>query len=542
MAFGERVAWRDKYFVQQLPATLDLSIGVDTQIIKGPQITPIFNPGLITAPLNIGILGTGAGTTGRFKMKLTDHPNIPAVSGVQDVRQTTGTSERNFFEFISTVAEPGSITLNMQMHVYNLSLFLYSLLQSGYTETEINTNTRIFGQGVAYIEPDLEVYLSMMRLLETVGAAENDYSSHIALGALCNTLTISGEQGGIMTMAADCMTAEGIIANRAGYSEAAKRSYIRPIPQSTMVGATLALEYFDWTSGASGAWTAVTNVSLVESSLDFTDLSTIGALTAEVAWDTGLINLGPDSTFGNQGLIDDDKRLPLRHVLFPGDARTATGVGALGGVDNYANQGFEDEQPLLFQDAEIRIGNPKDAAGDNAGMTDLYKIYLPSFSLTMNNNPVPYFYDEPFLVKYLLGDLVGEGTLTLPWGSPIPTAYANQRVSEANKAIEDFRHGKMVKLVIFWRNPWVGSALVVAQDAGTLAKLKLGGMSITMHIRYTDSTFEGDNELGNTLPFQVVSSYDATHPALVAAKDKTAVEFQMVYDITKLDRGAQALT
>lgn len=541
MAFGERVAWQDKYFIQQLPATLDISDGGNTQIIKGPQITPVFNPALAVAPLNIGILGTGAGTTGRFKMKLTDHPSIPVVSAASDVRQTTGTSERNYFEFIQTVAEPGSITLNMQMHVYNLSLFLYSLLQSGFTEFGINTvgaPTRIFARGVAYTEPDLEVYLGVMRLLETVGVAEYDYSSHIALGGLCSTLTINGEQGGIMTLAAECMTSEGTIANRAGYAEAAKRSYIRPIPQSTMAGATPVLEYYNW---ATNAWVAFAggNVSMVASSLTFTDLSAVGAPTAQIAWDTGLINLGPDVTFGNQSVISDDKRIPLRHALFPG---SGTAVGAVGGVDNFANQGFEDEQPLLFQDAEIRIGNPKKNDGTNSGMSDLYKIFLPSFSLTLNNNPVPYFYDEPFLVKYLLGDLVGEGTLTLPWGSPIPTAYSLQRVSEANKAIEDFRHGKLVKLVVFWRNPWVSKALVLAEDAPTIASLKLGGLSITMHIRYTDSTFEGDNELGNTLPFQIVSSYDASHSALVTAKDKAAIEFQMVYSISKLDRGAAAMT
>ena len=539
MAFGERTAWQDKYFIQQLPATLDISDGGNTQILKGPQITPIFNPGLTTAPNNIGVLGTGASTTGRFKMKLTDHPSIPTVSGVQDIRQTTGTSERNFFEFIPTVQEPGTVTLNMQMHVYNLSLFLYSLFQNGYTELGINTvasPTRIFARVVPYTIPDLEVYLGVMRLLEVVGAAEYDRSSHIGLGGLCSTLTLTGEQGGVMTIAAECMIAEGTIANRAGYSEASKRSYIRPIPQSTMAGGTPVLEYFDWPNDVWVAFNGA-NVSLVETMQEFTDLSAAGSPTAEIAWDTGLLNLGPDATFGDQGVISDDQRIALRHKMFPGDGKA---VGNIGGVDAYTNQGFEDEQPLLFQDAEVRIGNPKTSAGANAVMADLYKIYLPSFSLTLNNNPVPYFYDEPFLVKYLLGDLVGEGTITLPWGSPIPTDFSNQDVSEANKAIEDFRHGKLVKLVIYWRNPWVLPADVAAEVAAAINALKLGGMSLTAHIRFTDTTFEGDNELGNTLPFQIASHFDASHPALAAAKDKLAIEIQMDYDITKLDRGASA--
>ena len=142
---NERVAWQDRYLVQQLPTVIDVAGGGD--LINGTKVTPVFDttPSVTTPEIsNIGLFGgvdNLAGgivaDTGRFLMKLTDHPHLPAVSGIVDTPLTMGTSARNDLEFQQTISEPGTITLNMQAQVYNLSLFLYSLFQSGYQEEKM---------------------------------------------------------------------------------------------------------------------------------------------------------------------------------------------------------------------------------------------------------------------------------------------------------------------------------------------------------------------------------------------------------------------
>jgi len=184
-----RTLWQDKYAIEQT-ATL---------IAK-----PDFDPAGA-----IGIEGTGA-ANGVFLNPTTDHPHLNPSSAINEQELAIGLSQRHHLEYNTTTAEPNSVTLNMQMNAYNLSLFIWLLFQSAAGEGADGSNTIM--SAIPYTEADYEIYCSISRLLGGV-SGDADTVSQYMVGCICSSFTITGESGGIMQLSAEMMGANWAIAN-----------------------------------------------------------------------------------------------------------------------------------------------------------------------------------------------------------------------------------------------------------------------------------------------------------------------------------------
>ena len=184
-----RTLWQDKYAIEQT-ATL----------VAKPTFAPT---------TGIGIEGTGA-ANGVFLNPTTDHPHLNPSSSINEQELAIGLSQRHHLEYNTTVAEPNSVTLNMQFNAYNFSLMIWLLFQSAAGEGASGSNTIM--SAAPYTDADYEQYCAITRLLGgTSGAA--DTVSQYMVGCICNSFTISGESGGIMQLTAEMMGANWAVAN-----------------------------------------------------------------------------------------------------------------------------------------------------------------------------------------------------------------------------------------------------------------------------------------------------------------------------------------
>ena len=182
-----RTMWQDKYAIEQT-ATL---IG-----------KPTF------AATAIGVEGTGA-AGGVFLNPTTDHPHLKPSSSINEQELAIGLSQRHHLEYNTTVAEPNSVTLNMQLNAYNLSLFMWLLFQSAAGEGTSGANTIMSVS--PYTEADYEIYCAITRLLGGT-AGDADTESQYMAGCICSSFTITGESGGMMQLSAEMMGADWAIA------------------------------------------------------------------------------------------------------------------------------------------------------------------------------------------------------------------------------------------------------------------------------------------------------------------------------------------
>lgn len=119
----------------------------------------------------------------------------------------------------------------------------------------------------------------------------------------------------------------------------------------------------------------------------------------------------------------------------------------------------------------------------NAVITlDGYTINVPSFSLTISNNALTKFYDNATAVRHDLSNFTATGTISVPWST------ADQG---ANVQLDAFVNGTASRLVIYWGNGEIADA-----D---------GELSIITHIRRTDATVAGEDEILTEIPFECVS-------------------------------------
>jgi hypothetical protein len=185
-----RTLWQDIYAIEQT-ATLTAK--------------PTF-----AAATAIGIEGTGA-AAGKFIVPLTDHPHLNPSSSINEQELAVGVSQRHHLEYNTTVAEPNSVTLNMQMNAYNLSLFIWLLFQTAAGEGDGTGNIKIMS-AAPYTEADYEQYCAITRIMGGVSGADDTVSQYM-VGCICNSLTITGESGGIMMLSAEMMGANWAVAN-----------------------------------------------------------------------------------------------------------------------------------------------------------------------------------------------------------------------------------------------------------------------------------------------------------------------------------------
>ena len=136
-----------------------------------------------------------------------------------------------------------------------------------------------------------------------------------------------------------------------------------------------------------------------------------------------------------------------------------------------------EKAPLLFQDCGQ---SPAVLTLDGAA------INIPGFSITITNNAVGKKYANAHIYEFILGDLTGDGTFTMPWG---------QATEGANEQLDNFIAGIDTVLVLEWGT------------AGSEGHIK-----IEANCRYTGAPLGGDDEIVTECPFDLV--YDGTNDAI----------------------------
>lgn len=512
----ERVTWQDLYAIQQTGA-----------ILTAPSFQST----------DVGLKGTGA-ANGYFLLKLTDHPDIkpPNPSLLQEL--TTGRSELVNEEYQVVAQEPGSVTLNAQLNAYTLSLFLRGLLQDGSGE-DVAGDPNV-QNSMPYITSDVSRYMALFRALDTAsaltdiggnfidptGAVTNgpDRLSHVATGMVPRSVSISGEEGGIVSCGADCAISYGGVSNVCGILNVRNytTSRLRMIPTPAQLGVAAADGVLDFDIYHNG--TAFTTVDVV-TSLGTAAPSIAGEVHVEAS--TGLLDFHPDDAANyNQMWITHDGY--------------ADSVGTFSFTHPY-DLSPDLVAPMLWQNALIKMKPvTRDAGATEFGTRETpatwVTVNLPSWSLTLNNNLVARFYDEPFVSNYKLGRFGGEGSVTIPWGTD--KADGSDPSLGGNSALLYFLAGIPMRLRVMW-----GSTNHL--DTGTIWQAGYhsvdatadNGVALDQTIRYTDTSVEGENELGQVTSFSLVSDLGAEGAVRPDGDVSAAFRSSAAYAAANLIRG-----
>ena len=513
----ERVAWQDIYAIQQTSSILAA-------------------PGFQTS--DIGIKGTGA-AAGAFLLKLTDHPNIepPNPSLLQEL--TTGRSELLNEEYQAVAQEAGSVSLNMQLHAYNLSLFMRGLMQDGSGETAADPTVQ---SSIPYKLSDVTDYMTMFRSLDTASELTDiggnfvdpsgvlqqdnfDMSSHIATGMVPRSVTIAGEEGGIASISADCAVSYAGVSSICGLlnQKTHSTSRLRMIPTPAQAGWTVDPANFNiYHDGiAFSAVNLVTNFG-----------SAPGAGEVNVQSSTGLLQFNDtDAGLYNQTWISHDGWT----------VGAGTGDSPFPFVHPF-DLNPDSEAPLLWQNATIKMKPiTRDTAQDDWTVREDPAVWitmnLPSWSLTLNNNLGVSFYDEPFITNYKLGRFNGEGNITVPWGQD-KSATVTTPTLGGNSPLMYFLAGIPMRLRCLWGGTdHLDTGTVFQQGYHMVDANADGGVAIDQTIRYTDQSVEGETELGQVSTFQLVSDVGSENVVRPDPDVSLAFRSSIAYAQAKLDRG-----
>lgn len=172
--------------------------------------SPLQDVYLITSTDGAGALmnaitDTGIWTTGNigwaanvFNMFPINKPDLLSNMRISDVRKATGISQRFTgtagTEYNVTVAEPSISGVEMELIPSHMTLLLWLLFQTGSSQAGASPYTYT---NIPYSDFSCEQYCSIGRLLDA-GA-----HSHQMDGCIITSMTISGEEGGILTVSCD---------------------------------------------------------------------------------------------------------------------------------------------------------------------------------------------------------------------------------------------------------------------------------------------------------------------------------------------------
>ena len=150
------------------------------------------------AAASIGIQGAGA--NGKFGLPLTDHPNFKSPSATVDTEEARGISTRHDDEFnIAVSGEPVEFAIPMLGNAYNVAGITALLFQSGGVEDSPAGQVDMHRfTGTPYTGADTDNFAYFMRAQQP-----NDGSDDCDLlvkGAICSSLTFTGEAGGLLTI------------------------------------------------------------------------------------------------------------------------------------------------------------------------------------------------------------------------------------------------------------------------------------------------------------------------------------------------------
>jgi hypothetical protein len=531
----ERTAWQDVYAIQQT-----------SNILHCPRYDTTDD---------VGILGSGGNDRAFFLLKLTDHPHFTRASQSLEQELTVGLSQRREDEYNIVSSELAGVTLNMQAHAWNLSLFLRGLFQEGAHEDLLTgiTPNLYHCSARPYWIPDVTNYMGSTRALDQangtyhphgsyvdptgLGVGTQDRMSHFMIGMVPRSIALTAEEGNILQMAVDCAGAHSGVMNTAGILDKrwfiTRRLRVLPTPSQLGISPGSGITNFGvWHNGVPFA-----NVSVVASEEDFSEVATD---SVEVAADTGNVHFSDADAAAYHGQL-------IHHDAYKRHSGSW--------LFNHPFDLLPDmKAPLLWQNAIIKMRRIDPQGNENGNWRD---VHLPGFSLTMNNNLVGHFYNEPIVYKYLLGRFTAEGSVTIPWGTDKEDLSAGVGVPTfgGNDPLIQFVAGWPMRLRVYWgQTNHVDTELADDYDinltdpAGTrgyhaAVPEREGAVVIDQAIRYTDQNIEGENELGQAMTYTLVEDLGRAEDAPTTNKvlpdpDRTrALRIGCSYKQDELDRG-----
>lgn len=185
-----RMIWQDLYAVEQSALTLSAVVTAAPGFVRGT---------------NIGVMGTGASAVGVFTLLLTEHPDFKVPVSTVENALTTGKPIRNVVEYNMVIAQPATVTLNMLANAYNTSYFANLLFQSGATEASGATNNTL---NILTCIPYTTSDVSTWGIIAKAMSDNTDAIDQVLKGAVCRQLTLSGDQGGVVSLAAEMVAAK----------------------------------------------------------------------------------------------------------------------------------------------------------------------------------------------------------------------------------------------------------------------------------------------------------------------------------------------
>jgi len=154
----------------------------------------------VEGSLTSGTFSTGEGVTStKTLLPLTESAFFKPSSGYFEYNQTTGKAYRTFQEYTQTYqGEPVEYTFGVQANAHTLSLVQSLFFQGGCTQAAGDADSSYKFTSVPYTSADPSYYAYFMRWLqETV---DSDPIDELVEGGVCNTFTLSGEKGGLITL------------------------------------------------------------------------------------------------------------------------------------------------------------------------------------------------------------------------------------------------------------------------------------------------------------------------------------------------------
>ncbi len=437
-----RVPWMDRFLIQQTTNRMEEHPEYDKDA-------------------NIGITGDTTADSGKFTMPLINHPHLPSPTTINNLELATGRSDGYTVEHIQTASEAPTFTLEMPANAHNLSLFLWSLFQTGASENE--SSGTITMTCVPYTSPVPEMWLAVTRLMLDINTKITlDTISHMVYGCICRSLTLTAEEGGLLNLSAEIVVGGHRIYNK--ITDSATN-----MPRVNYYPNLVSGDTMYYTSPTTGTLTFDAENTI------FTAPGSLNSTTVQVAA-TAFTDGNTDELIKAGDFNFPTARLGGSLYIRP----NTSGVSESWSV----HDGFDTTTFLKWQDAQTSLGTDTTSA-------NLTPINLPGFSLTITNNAEPHFYNSPIPYKYTLGKFEVNGSFFLPWGTA---------TEGANNALNDYKAGTDMSLQIYW---------------GTdLATVPLD-FSIEVNLLHDDVSIEGDTELGTQTNFRGVT--DGTYGLSIKA-------------------------
>ena len=483
-----RTIWQDIYSMQMDGATT---------VAASSAANPDF------AATKVGVQGNGTANE-RFSLALTDHPNFKAPSGSLDTEQATGKSTRQSSEYnVVQTGEAVQFALPMLGDAYNVSAFAKLLFQSGSSQGSPVNGSGIYKQtNVPYSSADTTEFAYFVRIM---GGAAADPRDLKVSGALCHTLTISGESGGVLNIEPTIYGAKWEQVNLSGNSAALSTSFPDTVPlkfqdSSFVILDTVGVDSSDGSRGyisstlTDWAFVAATN-------------GTGGTLASAAGTPYDVAN-GWNSTNHDiadvvviEGSASNDGIYPL--------SRSTDALGEL--VDSagtlYDFTAEDNARSIKVQPAKWRTVN------------------VPSVSFTITNNCMFNYYNDDTASNAIVGRLGVEGTFSMPYG----TAGVGN-----NYMVDRFLAGEQMTVAWYWGQSGgsadpkddykFNGAAITGHKNDSTNDIK-NYLSIVANIRVTDYEISGDNELMVDVTFSGAGS-----------KANDAVAIYAMYDTTLLTR------